>query len=130
MVRAGLIGRYEESVDALQTNYVFPQENGNRSDVRWLEFRPTERRTNPSGLRITGDPDLAFSARRWTIADLDQARHAAELVPRDRIWVTLDTATQGLGTASCGPALPPEYRLHPENLRFALSLQPIANRPE
>ena len=29
------VGRFTASVDELQTPYVFPQENGNRSEVRW-----------------------------------------------------------------------------------------------
>ncbi len=36
-------GLYRQTVDELYTPYVFPQENGNRSDVSWVAF------TNPGG---------------------------------------------------------------------------------
>lgn len=34
-----LVGRYQSSVVDMHTPYIVPQENGLRSDVRWMEFR-------------------------------------------------------------------------------------------
>ena len=36
--QAARVGRYSASVDELQTPYVYPQENGNRLDVRWARL--------------------------------------------------------------------------------------------
>jgi evolved beta-galactosidase subunit alpha len=33
---AGRFGVYRKSVDELFTPYIYPQENGNRTDVRWI----------------------------------------------------------------------------------------------
>ena len=115
--RAARVGRFAASVDELQTPYVRPQENGNRTEVRWATLTDAA----GAGLRVEGRPHFELTARRWTSEDLDAATHTPELVPRDRIWVNLDHAQQGIGTASCGPgvlpAAPPRGRA--DDLRAA-----------
>jgi beta-galactosidase len=117
--RAARVGRYASTVDEWQTPYVFPQENGNRSGVRWATLTDAD----GAGLRIEGDPVVNLTARRWTSEDLDAARHTSDLRPGDRIWVNVDVAQQGLGSASCGPGVLPEHRLvpAPATLRIVLS---------
>ena len=117
--QAARIGRYSSSVDGLQTPYVFPQENGNRLDVRWLRL------TAPDGTGLRVEGDFAFTARRWTAADLEAARHTTDLVPGELVHVTLDTAQHGLGTASCGPGVSPPYRLLPRKTSFTLVFRPV-----
>ncbi len=110
------VGRFSSTVDGLQTPYVFPQENGNRADARWLELTDGVRR-----VRVEGEPTFDFTARRWTSEDLDAAAHTGELRARDRVYVNLDVAQHGLGTASCGPPVLPRYRLHAGKASFALT---------
>jgi beta-galactosidase len=114
--RAVLVGRYSATVDDLQTPYVYPQENGNRADVRWA----TITNSKGSGLRFTGYPFFNLTVRRWTSEDLDKARHNSELMPRDRVWINLDLAQNGIGSASCGPGVLPQYRLEPAPARFEI----------
>ncbi|MDR1824852.1 MAG: hypothetical protein LBR27_05920 [Bifidobacteriaceae bacterium] len=104
---AARIGHFESMVAALQTPYVFPQENGHRSDVRWVRFLDK----GGHGLEISGRQAFGFTARPWTSETLDKARHASELVASERVWVTLDSAVQGLGSASCGPGPLSQYDL-------------------
>jgi beta-galactosidase len=120
--RAARIGRFAGTVDELQTPYVLPQENGNRADVRWLELRDEAGR----GLRAEGAPTFDFAARRWTSEDLDTARHTTDLEPRDRIYLNLDVAQHGIGSASCGPGPLPRYALTAAPTTFALVLRPLA----
>jgi beta-galactosidase len=119
--QAARIGRFSSSVDGLQTPYVFPQENGNRIDARWAAF------TTPSGagIRVDGDPVFDFTARRWTAAQLEAARHTADLVPGELVHVTLDVAQHGLGSASCGPGVLPQYRLEAQKTAFTLWFRPL-----
>ncbi|MFI5590942.1 glycoside hydrolase family 2 TIM barrel-domain containing protein [Amycolatopsis sp. NPDC051758] len=119
--QAARIGRFSSSVDGLQTPYVFPQENGNRADVRWASF------TTPSGagIRVAGDPAFDFTARRWTAAQLEAAQHASDLVPGDLMHLTLDVAQHGLGSASCGPGVLPQYRLEAQKTAFTLWFRPL-----
>lgn len=107
---ASVLGRWNASVDELQTPYVRPQENGARADVRWAEL---------GGLRIEGDPEFWFSARRWTTEQLDAAQHRTDLTPGDTVWVNLDHGQQGIGSQSCGPGPLPQYFLTPEPAEFS-----------
>jgi beta-galactosidase len=111
---ASRLGRWRSTVDALQTPYVRPQENGARADVRWVEL---------GGLRIEGDPEFWFTARRWTSEHLDTARHLTDLTPGKGVWVNLDHALHGIGSQSCGPGPLPRYvlRARPAQFGFVFS---------
>ncbi|MFI6627069.1 glycoside hydrolase family 2 TIM barrel-domain containing protein [Streptomyces sp. NPDC050528] len=107
---ASLLGRWESTVDDLQTPYLRPQENGARADVRWAEI---------GGLRIDGDPEFWFTARRWTTEELDAATHRTDLVPGDTVWVNLDHGQHGIGSQSCGPGPLPQYFLNAQPTEFS-----------
>ncbi|WP_205324670.1 glycoside hydrolase family 2 TIM barrel-domain containing protein [Glycomyces sp. YM15] len=111
---AARISRYDATVADMQTPYAYPQENGSRIDVRWARL------AGPDGTALTcfGAPRFAFTVRPWTSEDLDAAKHPHELVERDRLYVNLDAAVHGMGSASCGPGVLPEYRLLPEPTAF------------
>jgi beta-galactosidase len=113
---AARVGRYESTVDGLQTPYVVPQENGSRIDVRWAELTDAE----GNGLRVEGAPYFQLTARRWTTEDLERARHRSDLVPRDRVFVNLDLAQHGLGSASCGPPATAQHTLEVAERTFTL----------
>uniref|UniRef100_UPI00215DAC56 beta-galactosidase small subunit n=1 Tax=Streptomyces shenzhenensis TaxID=943815 RepID=UPI00215DAC56 len=119
---ASMVGRWQSTVDDLQTPYVRPQENGARADVRWAEI---------GGLRIEGDPEFWFTARRWTTEQLDAARHRSDLAPGTAsgsgsaagVWVNLDHGQHGIGSQSCGPGVLPQYQLlaRPAEFSFVFS---------
>ncbi|TYP74126.1 beta-galactosidase subunit alpha [Paenibacillus methanolicus] len=117
---AGRFGVYRKSVDELFTSYIYPQENGNRTDVRWVSV------TDGSGIGLlaAGMPTLEFSARRYTDADLEAAKHASDLVPRDFITLNLDYRQNGLGSNSCGPAQAPDCAVTSEEFRFRMLMKP------
>ena len=108
--KASMVGRWQASVDELQTPYLRPQENGARADVRWVEL---------GGLRIEGDPEFSFTARRWTTEQLDAATHLTDLTPGDTVWVNLDHGHHGIGSQSCGPGPLPQYHLRAEPAEFS-----------
>lgn len=115
------VGRYVRQLAEMETPYVFPQENGNRSDVRWVTL------TDPSGagLRAEGGPLLSFSAHRNTPEEYEAAKHTVELVPRDEIVLIIDYQQNGLGTASCGPGVLTPYLLKPGEFSFSVDLCPV-----
>ncbi|MCX3060885.1 glycoside hydrolase family 2 TIM barrel-domain containing protein [Streptomyces beihaiensis] len=130
---ASRIAVWHSDVDAMQTPYVRPQENGARADVRWAEI---------GGLRIEGEPEFWFTARRWTSEQLDAAEHLNDLAAgtaeaagaagaagaADRtVWVHLDHGQQGIGSQSCGPGPLPCYRLTAAPAEFAFTFR--AARP-
>ena len=117
--QAALVGTYSAAVDDLHTPYVYPQENGNRTDVRWVTFA----NDRGVGLQATGDDYINFSAHPYRIADLEAADHPSDLPRRDEITVTLDHEHCGLGTGSCGPDTLPEYRVPVREYEFDVTLR-------
>ncbi|WP_347976956.1 glycoside hydrolase family 2 TIM barrel-domain containing protein [Microbacterium sp. ProA8] len=113
------VGRFERSIDDLQVRYPVPQENGNHVHTRWLEV------AGPGipSLRVEGRPRFDFTARRWTSHDLDRASRPHELVDSGRVWLNIDHAQQGLGSASVGPALPERYRIPRERTAWSVRLE-------
>ncbi|WP_406176788.1 sugar-binding domain-containing protein [Streptomyces sp. NBC_00996] len=103
-------------VDTMQTPYVRPQENGNRREVRWARLTG-----DAGGLEVTGGFDL--TVRRWTSEQLDAARHTTDLTPGDKVYIHLDAAHHGIGTASCGPGPLPEHTLHARPTQLHLVLR-------
>jgi beta-galactosidase/evolved beta-galactosidase subunit alpha len=119
---SALVGRYDAGVDELHTPYVAPQENGNRTDVRWVRF--TDGRA--VGLEATAaDGPFDFAARRYTAADLTATDHDADLPRRNAVHVTLDHAHCGLGTGSCGPPTLDRYRVGTGPHAFGFRLRPF-----
>lgn len=113
-------------MDALQTSYVHPQENGNRLDLRWLRLTSAD----GAGLRVDGEPVFAFTARRCTSEQLDAAAHTTDLEPGGTIVLNLDLAQNGLGSASCGPGVLPRYRLHPDSASLTRTFTPLDPDPD
>ncbi|MFZ2653974.1 MAG: glycoside hydrolase family 2 TIM barrel-domain containing protein [Victivallales bacterium] len=118
---AGKLGLFCKSVDELYTPYVFPQENGNRSDVRWVSFCDLR----GYGFKICGMPMINFSAHYFTTMDLTEAKHTTDLPRRDEITVNLDYRQTGIGTASCGPGILPQYHLKAEKFDFKVTIKPL-----
>ncbi|BCJ35190.1 beta-galactosidase [Actinocatenispora thailandica] len=119
--QAARIDRFSATVDELQTPYVFPQENGNRTAVRWATLLDG----SGHGLRVEGAPSIELTARRWTSEQLAAARHTTDLVAGDAIQLNLDHAQHGLGSGSCGPAVLPRYELRAEPVTFEVRLRAI-----
>jgi beta-galactosidase len=109
-------GWFEQSVAGLQVNYARPQENGSRAGVTALTLAG---RTSGAELTVRGD-GFSFAARPWTQAALAAAAHPFDLVPDGLLHLTLDARQHGIGTASCGPGVMPQYRLEPQSAAFAI----------
>ena len=125
------VGYYETSKDNLLTPYDVPQENGNRSDVRWVSLGSNKSSTNvisriqdmmslnktkgsgPGKISAVATGDLInFSVQPWTPEQLDEAGHPYELesIPVQNNF-RVDFGMHGLGTASCGPGVLDKYKL-------------------
>ena len=120
--KAGLrLGRWAAPVDALFFNYIFPQENGNRTETRWAAFADDYGR----GFMVTADKPFDFSASWFTQENLTAASHTTDLQHADYISLNLDIAQDGIGTASCGPAPLDKYRLKIQPYAIKFRFRPI-----
>jgi len=95
------VNLYWATVDELYHPYVKPQENGNRTDVRWVAFSSQDLR----GLLVLGQPLLNFSAIISRRRNLTAAHHTHELPRREEISVYRMSANLDLAEIAVGLAL-------------------------
>ena len=116
------VGVYRGSVQDQYVPYIFPQENGNKTDVRGTAVTDI----SGIGLLAIGMPLLNVSVHHYTTEDMANAKHTYELVRRDETIVNLDYAQAPLGSASCGPGPLTEYLLEPKPIAFSVRLRPFS----
>jgi len=115
------IGIYRGTVDEQYVPYIMPQENGNKTDVRWAALS-----NDGYGLLAVAMPLLNVSVHHFTTEDLTRATHTYELQRREEITLNLDYAQSGLGGASCGPGVLPQYQVQPVETRWSVRLRPFS----
>ena len=101
------IGRYKLPVEQMFTNYAMPQENGNRSQVRWVALNDD----NGEALTVETDSEINFSIRPFTTANLAKAQHIDELETLPYYILNIDAEQGALGNASCGSIAMDKYLL-------------------
>ena len=122
------LGRYESTVAGLGEDYVRPQDNGYRSDVRWVAFADKQGR----GVRFSASEPLFFQALSCTWEDLEFARHQngqqrfrTPVPDRCETFLNLDVRQLGLGGASCGPRPMAKYIFPIEKTAWTLCIAPV-----
>ena len=125
------VGNYTSTVDELNFEYIRPQENGYRTDVRTVSL------TNPAdgtGIAFEGiGGPVCFGAKRNTTADLDpgltkKQMHTVDIDPRNEIYLNIDLGQTGIGgTNSWGARTLEQYRLKAgEKYTYTFSLSPVS----
>lgn len=117
------LGVYQTPMDRLTYTYGRPQENGNRSDCRWVDLH----RGDQHALRIEGRPTIDFTAWPYSMATLEAAKHTSDL-PAEPTETTLfiDYRQMGVGgdDAWSEHAMPlMKYRLTERQIRYAFTLR-------
>lgn len=118
------VGVWNSTVDEQFTNYVYAQETGNKTDVRWMAVTDAD----GDGLLVDAqDHLLEMSALNCTQEALDAAGHPYQIERTDNTVLTIDYAQMGLGTASCGQATLSKYLLGTgKTYSYTYRLKPIS----
>lgn len=99
-------------INMFEDKYVRPQENGNRSDVRWTALTNGE---NGKGIMIAAEGTMDMSALHYTSEDIHKTwndfGHPHQVPKTEDVVLSVDTAQRGLGNASCGPGPLGQYTL-------------------
>ncbi len=114
-------GVFQATVEDLYTPYVVPQENGNRSGTRFAALTDLL----GTGFAVAAEEPFHFSAHHYSTEVLEQARHASELKKDPFITLHIDHRRHGLGSASCGPGVLPQYELPLTEFQFSVTLYPV-----
>ncbi|GGS42396.1 glycoside hydrolase family 2 TIM barrel-domain containing protein [Streptomyces griseoviridis] len=120
------VGRYSGTVAGQWSGYIRPQENGNKTDVRWVAL--TDR--SGAGLLATGEPLLEVNASHFTPEDLSAGvRHDYQLTPRDAVVLRLNHRQMGVGgDNSWGAHTHDEFKLFADrDYAYAYRLRPITD---
>ena len=112
---SAMMGIFSGQADELP--YLVPQEYGLRTSCRWFEVSNPETK---EVIRIEADgAPLHMSALPYTTQDLYQVADQTELTKRPYLTMNIDVAHRGLGTASCGPDVLPQYRISAGKYQFS-----------
>ena len=100
------IGRYAMPITDFQVDYVRPQDNGNRCDVRWLSLS-----SDGCSMRIDGGQPLCIRAWDYGEENLN-VKHPYELKRGDFVNLNIDLNIHGVGGADTwGKRTLPEYTI-------------------
>lgn len=113
------LGVHHGTVDEQFVNYPYPQENGNKTDVRWLTLCNEQ----GTGIQVRGSQPLSVSARHYTTRNLEEAKHPYDLTRIDETVLNIDYRQGPLGNASCGPAPLEIYKIKKDRVKFGFSLR-------
>lgn len=113
-------GIYKSDIDKLHVPYVKPMENGNRSSVDWVEIR----KANKKGIRVDGN-QLNFSAHRYTLQNLNDAKYEVELEDSGKVWLNIDQRQNALGSESFMFNYVDKYILKGRKFHYSFTLSPI-----
>lgn len=130
------VGRYKTSVADMYVPYIRPQENGHRTDVRWLALS----RKDGSGLMVVADSLIEFNASNNPVEDFDAGPnkdrnllHTNDIKPRDMVELHIDYRMMGVAGDDSWGAMPHEpYLVRPssEGHRYSFTLIPFASAKE
>ena len=128
---SAFIGRYATKVKDQYVNYASPQENGYKTDVRWVALT----KKNGVGLLAVGHPSLCFSALPYSTEDLTQenrgTKHPTDLEEQDFIEIHVDYRQTGVGGDNSWGARPLDhYTLFPKEYSYSFKLRPFINKSE
>jgi beta-galactosidase len=84
---------YTQSLTDFMEPYAVPQENGNRTDVRWMFLSNKNRR----GLMVVADSLLSMSAWPYTQENIENAKHTNKLKDAGYITLNIDLIQMGVG---------------------------------
>jgi beta-galactosidase len=120
------VGLYSGTVTGQWTSYLRPQENGNKTDVRWAALTDRHGR----GLLVSGEPLLEVNASHFTPEDLSVgARHDYQLTPRPEVVLRLNHRQMGVGgDNSWGAHTHDEYKLFANrDYSYTYRLRPLTD---
>ncbi|WP_448566308.1 glycoside hydrolase family 2 TIM barrel-domain containing protein [Thalassotalea ganghwensis] len=141
---SALIDLYRSKVSDQVHAYIRPQENANKTDVRWLALK----NSNNTGLLAIGDKPLNASAWPYKQSDIDfiagkdgeasasglvpvTSKHGAYLPMGELITVNIDHKQMGVGgDTSWGRLVHPQYTIKAQSMQYGFTLLPFSANNE
>lgn len=125
---SSFIGIYESKVADQYYAYPRPQENGYKTDVRWITLTDN----NGKGIRIDGHQPICVSALQNRPEDFDPGltkknMHCKDIYPdRENIYLSVDLLQQGVGGDDSWGRYPySQYLLKSKEYRYGYTIMPV-----
>ncbi|MDO6761473.1 glycoside hydrolase family 2 TIM barrel-domain containing protein [Tamlana sp. 2_MG-2023] len=123
--QSAFLGVYKSNAKDFYVPYIRPQENGYRTDVRWLELMNDKNK----GLRFTSPQKLNFNVNRFNNEDFEPTgrnRHTTDIRPRNHVNLNIDYKQMGVGGDTSWGVLPyQDYLIFPEPMKYTFYIEPI-----
>lgn len=117
------IGRFSSTVDEQWVEYSRPQENGNKTDVRWLTM------TNKAGNGLLFSAEgkaLAIAARFYSKETMENSNYSFQMKRSKEIHLNIDHSQLGVGgDDSWGATAHGEYQLNQPEYTYSYRIRPI-----
>lgn len=78
-----------------------------------------------TGLHVTARPPWQFSIVPFADSNIDASTHINQLKRSGTVTVHLDAEQAGVGTATCGPGVLPQYLVPVKKTMFEFVIRPI-----
>ncbi len=118
------VGRYGGTVDGQWVDYSKPQENGNKTGVRWVALTGRD----GAGLLVSAEgAPLGVSARHYAPDEIWNADYSFRMKRSADIHLNIDAAQAGVGGIDSWGASPlPAYLLEAKPYGYAYRLRPVS----
>ncbi len=123
---SAFVGKYSGTVSGQYFAYIRPQENGYRTDTRWLEIGE-----NDEKLKFEASTPFSFSALHIPTEQLDQGtkknyHHTIDIHPEKETYLHIDMKQMGVGgDDSWGARTHEPYLIPSKNYVFKFSVKPV-----
>lgn len=136
---SALVGLYKAKVIDQIHQYIRPQENANKTDVRWMTISNSE----GAGLMFVGQGLMNMSAWPYKMSEIDfisgvdgsdsasglvpvTTKHSADVNIGDVITVNIDYEQMGVGgDTSWGRLVHPQYRIPAQHYQYRFMIAPL-----
>jgi beta-galactosidase len=118
------VGIFKGTVDGQWTDYSRPQENGNKTAVRWVALTDS----SGTGLLVVAEgAPLGIGARHYSQETMRKSDYSFQMERSDDIFLNIDTAQSGVGGINSWGQKPlHKYRLFEKTYRYSYRLLPLA----
>jgi beta-galactosidase len=103
-------GIYKSCADNEYVNYVYPQEHGNHTGIKYLDVE--------NALRFSSDRDFEMNVSHYDSRTLMAADHTDEIEKSDYTTVRIDYKCSGTASNSCGHEISEKNRLCEKHIEF------------
>ncbi|MCD0489370.1 DUF4981 domain-containing protein [Pedobacter sp. MC2016-14] len=116
---------YTQGIKDFMENYAVPQENGNRTDVRWMYLADKQKN---EGLLVAADSLLSMSAWPYTDENIQNAKHTNKLKDAGYLTLNIDLIQMGVGgNDSWSDVAAPlaQYQIPSKSYQYSFYLVPV-----